>query len=131
MWDGDKIAATTSLSNDTLSIVDQVWVSPDYRGQKLLSKLLWFYKTRLNHPQILLGRMHSTDMQEVVKGLSRFTKSWYKDGKTEPFDLNTFYNNTKSTGWLLLLENDGDFSNWPKYTTGKCFIYEVYEWQIE
>jgi hypothetical protein len=138
LWDKGIFVATASLSNDHIPIVDQVWVDNEYRGQKVFSKMLWFFKTRLNNPKLLLGNVRSTDMQEVVKGLSRFKKFWYKDGIVEPFDANTldkYYNRLQPTGWHLLLENVGDFSNWPKFNNSldglPDYIKESYDWQIE
>lgn len=137
VWDNDTIVACTSLTGyaDT-NIVDEVWVNPDYRGQKLFSKLIWFYKTRLNRNNILIGQVHSKDMQEVIKGLSRFDKYWYntKTKEKKPFSLDTlddFYSYTQVTPWRLMLENDGDFSSWPKFTEGKSFMLESYDPYID
>jgi len=131
LWDKDVLVASTSLdTNKTIPEVDKVWVNPDYRGQKIFSKMLWFYKTRLHHSQLLLGEIHSSDMQEVIKGLSRFTKSWYKDGVVEPFDLNTvdnYYSWAESTGWQIILENNGKFVGWPKFAGGDDWIKQSYE----
>jgi len=138
LWDNAIFVAMASLNNEYIPIVDHVWVNKDYRGQKIFSKMLWFFKTRLNHPQLLLGDIHSSDMQEVVKGLSRFTKSWYKDGTIKPFDLKTlssYYSPLQPTGWHLLLENTGNFSNWPKFNNSldglPDYIRESYDWQVE
>lgn len=135
VWDRDVIIAASQLDDTkSIPIVDKVWVNKEYRGQKIFSKLLWFYKTRLGYPKLLLGDVHSADMQEVVKGLSNFTKYWVKGDQQEPFNINTldkFYGFGKSTGWMLMLENTGDFSSWPKFTIGKDWIRENYEWQIE
>ena len=135
VWDGDILVGTTSLSSDVIPIVDSVWVNPEYRSKDIFSKLIWFYKTRLGHSKILLGDFHSKTMQAVVThGLSRFHKSWYKDGVTEPFDVATidnFYSGFKKTGWRLMLENDGVFENWPMFREYKNFITESYSLAIE
>jgi len=137
LWDGDKVVACASLSEDTIPLVDHVWVDEDYRGQKLYSKLLWFFKTRLGHSRILLGDTHSRNMQEiVVNGLSGFTKSWYstETGENEPFDKNSldkyYSDNTKPTEWRVMLENFGTYQNWPKFS-GNDFIRDHYDWQIK
>ena len=138
LWDKDLLIGFNSLTKDKSDapiVVDIVLINPDYKGKKLFSKMLWFYKTRLGHSKLMLGDIHSLAMQEVVKsGLSRFKKSWLKNETSEPFDIKTldkYYDHSKSTGWQLVLENDGDFSNWPKFTDGKDYIKESYDWQIE
>lgn len=138
LWDKDLLIGFNSLTKDKSDapiVVDIVWINPDYQGKKIFSKMLWFYKTRLGHSKLMLGDIHSLAMQEVVKsGLSRFKKSWLKNKTSEPFDIKTldkYYDHSKSTGWQLVLENDGDFSNWPKFTDGKDYIKESYDWQIE
>lgn len=137
LWNQNEFAAIVRLSDDAIPIVDQVWINKDFRRQKLFSKMLWFFKTRLNHPQLLLGRIHSNDMQEVVLGLSRFKKSWYKNGVIEPFNKDTidnYYSYAGPTKWFLMLENDGDFSDWPQFNSLNGmpdYIRESYDWQIE
>lgn len=128
LWDGDKLAAFASLVGG--NEVDGVWVDSDYRGQRILSKLLWFFKTRLNKSPLILGDIHSKDMQEVVKGLSRFEKKWYniRTKEVEPFSsetLDNYYSLDRPTAWRLMLENDGEF-NWPMYRTGIKFMQEDY-----
>lgn len=134
VWDNDILVATTTLSDDTIPVVDQVWVNPKYRGQKVLSKLLWFYKTREGHNQLLIGAVHSKEMQEILAGgLSRMKKYWYKDGVIEPFDPNDEekYSWGGKTGWSVMLENTYDYTDFPRWTTYKDFIRESYDWQIE
>lgn len=133
LWDRDELCGFTSLTNN---VVDDVWINPTYRGKKLFSKLLWFYKSRLGHNQLLLGKVHSRMMQEVVKGLSCFKKSWVnvKTKANEPFDLETldhFYGDVEPTDWRLMLENNGDFSDWPMFRNGSSFIAEDYTEIIE
>lgn len=130
LWDDATLVSYCSLSDD--NIVDNVYVTPSYRGKKIFSMMLWFFKTRLNRSPLMIGKVHSTDMQEVVKGLSRFNKQWYniKTGENATFELDTldnYYSHLQPTEWRLMLENSGDFSDWPKYTEWKCFITEAYE----
>ena len=129
LWDGDTLAAFALLENE--STVDGVWVAPEYRGQRLFSKLLWFFKTRLNRSPLILGDIHSTTMQEVVKGLSRFNKSWIniRTNEVEPFSLDTldkYYSYSKPTAWRLMLENDGEFNNWPMFNGSMLYLKEDY-----
>ena len=137
VWDDGKLIACTSLSEDEIPVVDTVWVDKNRRGEKLLSKLLWFYKSRLGHSKLLLGDTHSMNMQEIVHGgLRRFAKSWYNIDtgekiKLDPSDLDKYYDEHFPTKWRVMLENSGDFSAWPKFNTGTDFIRENYDWQIE
>lgn len=127
LWDGEKLIAYCSLSNAD-NTVDDVWVNPEYRGKKLFSMLLWFFKTRLGRSRLMLGKIHSGMMREVVKGLSRFNKSWYniRTNETAPFDggkLDDYYSYLGPTPWRLILENDGEF-NWPGFGGG--YVVESY-----
>ena len=132
LWDDTAFVACCSLTDE--NTVDNVYVSPDYRGKKILSMLLWFFKTRLNRSPLILGSVHSKDMQEVIKGLSRFNKYWHNvnTGENAPFSIDTlgkFYSYVEVTPWRLVLENDGEF-NWPMYNGGG-FVKEAYEPYID
>jgi len=116
LWDNDTLVAYVMLTTAPENLVDRIWVKEEYRGQKLFSKMLWFFKTRLGRDHLMLGKLHSLSMQEVVKGMSRFKKSWYNINtkEVEPFDLSTldkYYDNYAPTNWRLILENSGDFSD--------------------
>ena len=131
----EKIVCFAKVQNkDNLKMVRNIWTDKEFRGKGLLSKLLWFFKTRLNYSKMVLGDMHSHDTQQIVKGgLSKFEKFWYKDGKQEPFSLqtlDTYYNDSKPTGWLVMLENDGQFDNWPMFK-GTDFCRDNYDMYIE
>lgn len=133
VWDNDTIVACSSLSNNE---VDHVWVNPQYRGRRVFSMLLWFYKTRLNQSPLVLGQVHSSDMSEVVKGLSRFHKFWFNTRTNEkvPFSIDTmndYYSYHEVTPWRLILENSGDFTGWSMYNTRTSFIYESYSPYID
>lgn len=128
LWDSDTLIAYCSLTNSN-NEVDNVWVSDLYRGKKIFSMMLWFFKTRLNRSQLMLGAIHSSAMQEVVKGLSRFKKHWVNIRTNEllPYDpatLDNFYSYEGPTLWRLVLENNSEF-NWPKFK-GSGFVVEEY-----
>ena len=128
LWDKDTLVAFAAVIGH--NEVDGVWVNPDYRGQRIFSKILWFFKTRLNKSPLILGDIHSKDMQEVIKGLSRFEKKWIniRTQEIQPFSLDTldnFYSSARPTAWRLMLENDGEF-NWPMFRTGMQFMKEDY-----
>ena len=133
LWDQETLIAYCSLSTSN-NEVDDVWVHEQYRGKKLFSMLLWFFKTRLNRTPLMLGSVHSSAMQEVVKGLSRFKKYWFNLRSNEKalFSIDTvdsFYSHSGSTAWRLMLENTGEF-NWPKFN-GSGFIKESYPGYID
>lgn len=130
LWDNQKLVAFTSLTDDT-NEVDDVWVDEKYRSHKIFSKLLWFYKTRLQRNKLILGPVHSKTMQEVTKGLSRFKKSWINTATNTAavYDINTlddYYSYGGPTEWRLMLENDSTFTNWPMYTRGQSYVKENY-----
>jgi hypothetical protein len=129
LWDGNELVACCSLSNSN-NEVDDVYVAAEYRGKKIFSMMLWFFKTRLNRSPLMLGSVHSNMMQEVVKGLTRFNKYWYNitTNETQPFSIETlddYYSYLQPTKWRLMLENSGTF-NWPMFN-GAGFIKEAYE----
>lgn len=106
IWDDNTIVAVASLSDEN-NTVDDVWVDPEHRGKKLFSALLWFFKTRLNRSPLILGKIHSEDMQEVVKGLSRFNKKWVniETDEIQPFSLDTLDNFYQSERKAQRLKN--------------------------
>lgn len=128
LWDSDTLVAYCSLT-DSSNEVDNVWVKETNRGKRLFSMILWFFKTRLNCSRLLIGPVHSAAMQEVVKGLSRFEKSWVNIQTNEkvPFDSSTvdnFYSYAGATPWRLVLENSSGF-NWPPFK-GSGFVTEEF-----
>jgi hypothetical protein len=134
LWDKDQLVAYTLLTPE--NVVDNVWDKEEYRGQKLFSKMLWFYISRLNRTPLYIGKIHSPMVQEVVKGLSRFNKQWYNvvTHNVEPFDLGTldnYYSGYGVTDWRIMIENMGDFSDWPMFNTGLSYIAEDYTAIIE
>lgn len=135
VWDNDVLIAFSSLK-DSNNEVDDIWVAPSYRGQKIFSKLIWFYKTRLHKNRLMLGPVHSKTMQDLVVGMNRFNKAWVniRTNEVEPFSAETvddFYSYTGSTPWRLILENENDFTNWPMFAEGKSFIKETYSEYID
>jgi hypothetical protein len=128
LWDDDTLVAYCSLI-DTNNLVDNVYVAPSHRGQKIFSMMLWFFKTRMNRSPLMIGQVHSKIMQDVVKGMSRFNKSWIniKTNEKQPFSIDTldqYYSYLSPTDWRLILENSGEF-NWPM--KGGGFVIESYE----
>lgn len=133
LWKDDEFVGYSLVIDANPIEISQAWIDPEYRKQRIFSKILWFLKTRMNYSPIQLGDIHNRDTVEVLKNLSRFKKYWWNGRDKIPYDpdsINQFYSLEKPTHWKLLLENDGDFSSWPKYTTG-YMIKDFYDWQIE
>ena len=135
LWLDDEIISSLDVKPEgEITFVGRLWTNEKFRGQKVLSKFLWFLKTQEKYSKMVLCNIHSTDTQAVVThGLSRFDKSWYKDGKIEPFSIETldkYYSHKHPTGWQLMLENDGAFTDWPRFKNGG-WVKEDYSWQIE
>lgn len=131
VWNDSRLVAYCSLKGD---VVDDVWVDPAARGQKIFSKLFWFLRSRENRTRLIIGDVHSTNMQEVLKGLRSFKKSWLntETNETEPFTADTSkYYKGSPLKWALMLENNEPFfSDWPRFSGGG-FIKESYDWIIK
>jgi hypothetical protein len=91
-------------------------------GHGFFEKMIWFLKTREHHDKIYIGDVQSTDTVEVIKRMAqRFNVSWVnnKTGDSEPYsvdNIDKFYGSIKKTDWDLLFENNGDYSDWPRFT---------------
>lgn len=140
MWNEDEMVALLKIDiiPNNYVVVDDLWVKESFRGKKLLAKLLWFLKSRENHPKILLGRCHSDDTYSLLKagGLSKFKRYWFDpiSGSTEEFNTDTvdsFYSNSKKK-WSLMLEHQDDvFIDMPRFNTLDAgYISQSYDWQI-
>lgn len=139
-WDGGKLIAIVRIDNipNVYTVVDDLWVREDYVGKKIISKMLWFLKSRLGYKKLLLGKIHSTDTYSLLKanGLSKFKKYWFDimTWNTEPFDPSTmddFYSADKSK-WSLMLESQNDgLDNLPLFNEDAGFVTQSYDWQIE
>ena len=113
--DGNAIAFfQVSVQGELLN----AYVSATHRNTGVFTKFIWFLKRTLNYSRIIFGDRHSPDTQEVVKRLhKRFNVYWSNGIATREFDPNNtdeFYSDKAPTGWKIILENDGDFSEWPK-----------------
>lgn len=128
LWNQDDLVAYVTLHGHQ---VRNSWVDVQHRGQRIFSKMLWFFKTRLNINPLIIGDVHSRHMQEVIQGLSRFHKQWINmaTGETRDFlpgNQDEFYSYTGPTGWQLMLENSGNFVDWPRFR-GQDFVREAYD----
>ena len=126
IWDKDVVIACATIDSDT---VENVWVKEDYRGQKLFSKLLWFFFTRLNYDKLFIGNtIHSTAMQEVLSTI-RMPKFWVNTvtsevDKYDPTYTEKYYQ-FPWTDWKLLIDNTQGFKDWPM-RNGNGFVTEGY-----
>lgn len=116
--------------------ISVAYVDPEFRRQNIFAKFIWFLKRFYHTTEIVIGDVHSKDTIEALKKLSsRFNISWTKDGqkvKYNPEKVDDFYGVNKPTGWKIVLENDGDFSKWPKFfDEQKPDIKQHYDWLLE
>ena len=137
VWEKETLVGYFQLTGNQF---DNVWVDPEYRNKRIFSKMLWFCKTHLQISLIQLGNIHSSYSKEALRNLSRFKKTWRKGDQIIEYDPKTadqFYSYEEPTGWVLFLENRGDFSSWPKFSVpildGQYCqnIRSEFDWQID
>ena len=108
--------------NDSRLEIRNAFIDQSQRGNNLFEKFVWFLKRILHFKEIQLGDIHSQDTVALLKKLSlRFDISWEKGSEKEkysPEKADNFYSVKKPTGWKIVLENDGDFSSWPRFNKG-------------
>lgn len=109
VWDDNTMVASLSISSQTPSIIDDVWVSRTHRGQKIFSKMLQFAIIKLKKHTLMFGDVHSMTTYEIVKdGLSNFKKTWFNIRTNEIMPhseeiLDKVYSSRAPTAWRLLL----------------------------
>jgi hypothetical protein len=132
VWDDTELIACASIIDSNIPEIDNIWVHQNYRGQKLFSKLLWFFFTRLNINKLVIGDTHSNNMQEVLKTI-RIPKYWInsKTGQTDPYTPDNVekYYEFPWGEWKLLIDNTDGFKNWPMFN-GNGFTKESYEGNV-
>lgn len=115
----DKIIAFFSVTKKWE--VDIAYVSPEFRKKGLFSAFLFFLKRNEGASKITLGNVHSQDTIDAIKRIhARFDTHWENQKTKEKikYDPNTakdFYGVKSSNDWRIILENDSDFSDWPKF----------------
>jgi hypothetical protein len=122
--------------DDALTEISVAYVEESFRKQGVFAKFIWFLKRFFSADKITLSDVHSSDTVEALKKLkNRFSIFWEKDNKREKYDPNNtekYYSDSKPTGWKVVLENDGDFSNWPRFfDLNRPDIRQHYDWLIE
>jgi hypothetical protein len=116
--------------------LQNAFIDDSFRGLKLFEKFIWFLKRNEGYDKIFMGDTHSKDMQNAIKSLShRFNISWVKDNEKQPYNpdnTDKYYHSMKPTGWVILLENDGDFTDWPKFfNEGLVCVKQYYDWILD
>lgn len=115
------------------------YLLPSLRGKRLFEKFIWFLKKHEGMSLIVLGDVHSDITKQVVSKLvdaDRFTVSWYNINTKEKVNFHDQpelgYSRAGSTKWRVIIENDGDFSDWPRfYDPSKPDIKQWYDFLIE
>ena len=117
IWNGDVmvLAAQVDIVPNAYCMVDDVWVAPSARGQKLFSKFLIFLKVKLKQPKIVFGEVHSDDTYQLLKadGFKLFKKRWENfHGDVAEFSPDTVDQFYGAGRWKLVLENTDDLSSY-------------------
>lgn len=132
VWDNTKLVACASILTGEIPVVDSVWVNSEYRGQRMFEKLLWFFLTRLNYSQLLLGESHSELMRKAIENLKIAPRFWYntKTKEVVPYEAGSTdkYYELPFDEWMLMIAENG-FKNWPM-RNGKGFTKESYEGNV-
>lgn len=129
LWEKDKFVATASLKMvQDVGLIDNVWVDPEYQGKKIFTKLLLFFRTREGVTKLQFSTVHSDDTYNLLKlgGLTLFKKSWIgKNGEKAPFSVDTIDKFYGAGHWKLMLENNSDFSDFPRFVEGFTQSYDA------
>lgn len=128
--DGEPIAFF--IFDHYLNELNTSFVHSKYRKKGLFSAFLFFLKRNEGHSRIVFSELHSEDTVEAIKRIyKRFDAFWDNGDEKVPYSPNTidkFYSQRKLTGWKLVLENDGDFSSFPKFfneTFAKAYYFNL------
>lgn len=129
--DDKPIAFFQVTNSNNVADLQNAYTIPELRKTGIFTKFIWFLKRNEGYNQIRFGDVHSEDTIEVIKAISKRFDTYWQNGKGEkiPYDVNTidqFYSKKHPTDWKIILENNYDFSDWPKFyevPNIKC-IYE-------
>jgi len=121
----DKIIAFFVIDSGELSTA---FVSKSERKKGLFSAFLFFLKRNEGMNEIILVDLHNEDTINAIKRIyKRFKTSWVKGDEKVDFDPTIekpYYLLMKPTGWKIMLENDGDFSNYLKFFNEETALAE-------
>lgn len=125
------------INHGDTGLIQNMFVDTPFPKKGIMSKFFWFLKRNEGFDRIKLGDVHSLDTTQAIQKIAhRFNKVYWERGnkltgvETRPFSPNTidqFYGTTAPTGWSIVLENDGDFSNWPKFFN-IVDVHTHYDW---
>lgn len=115
VWDDQKmvLAAKVDPIPNVYCLVDDVWIAPEARGQRLFTKFLLFLKVDRGYSRLALGEVHSDDTYNLLKGggLKAFKKHWEKsNGERAEFSPQTIDEFYRLGRWRLVLENTANLS---------------------
>lgn len=89
------------------------------RQTGIASMFLLYLKRQCGGDHIEIGDIQSADTIAFLKRIHlRFNTYWIKGDEKVPYDPNTttqYYDRQEKTGWTVILENHGDFSDWPRF----------------
>ena len=116
-------------------LLDIIYIDEPFRGKDVLEKFIWFLKKHKGGSKITIGDVHSEKVNAIKKLSKKFEISWVKGNqkiKYDPEKINDFYGTGHTTGWQIMLENDGDFSDWPLFFNEQSpDIKQYYYWLLE
>lgn len=123
---------------DDSTLINVAYIDDEFRGKGILEKFIWFLKKHENASKILMGDVHSTMMVPAIKKLSKkFETSWVKKDQKikydpDPEELKNYYHPGGSTGWMVMLENQGSFEVWPIFFNESSPDFrQRYDWLLE
>lgn len=115
VFDKESIIAFFVLEQNELL---NAYVKPEHRKQGVFSMFLFFLKRNEGFTKIIIGDLHSEATVEAIKHIAiRFHVYWTNGEIKVPYDpakIDDFYSHLEPTEWQIVLENNGDFSRWPK-----------------
>ena len=122
-------------NKDNRHILKLAFVEQQFRRNNFFSKFIWFVIKHTNIQSLEISDVHSKDTYEALKKLSNRLDLFWKKGnereKYDPNNLEKFYG-VKPTGWVVIIENEYDFSEWPKFfDLEKPDFRQHYDWLLE
>jgi hypothetical protein len=131
--DATDVGFVQTITTNKNVTIQNVYIAKPFRRQGINPKFLFFLKKNEGYDKIIIGDVHSEDTYDALKAVGhRFDIKWEKDGEQKEFNVDTiddFYDIKHPTGWKIVLENDGDFSDWSKFYN-PIDVRAQYDWLI-
>lgn len=136
---GYLMTAIKDVASNPIEEIVQVYVEPQFRGQNLITKLIFFLKSWLKKP-FLVGNIQSRDGQAIIQAMARtqrFPMFWVnvKTGEKSPynpdedhFSLQPYRSLLEPTDWQILIEALSEDGNQRLITSVPCFL-EANDWR--